>query len=104
MEFAFSHDRRRPSGGREAKPLERMKKETAKTLRAFLIELAIYAVLVVGYFFLVLHFLGDWLHPLETCNRYTYGAVAILLIIGQAVVMEGVPAFSFTMLPGRWAL
>ena len=55
-----------------------MKKETAKTFRAFLVELAIYAVLVVGYFFLVLHFLGEWLHQLETGHRYTYAGVAIL--------------------------
>ncbi len=78
-----------------------MKKETAKTLRAFLIELAIYAVLVVGYFFLVLHFLGDWLYQLETRHRYTYGGVAILLIIGQAVVLESVTTFLLRMLRGR---
>ena len=78
-----------------------MKKETAKTLRAFLIELAIYAVLVVGYFFLVLHFLGDWLHQLETRHRYTYGGVAILLIIGQAVVLESVTTLLLRMLRGR---
>ena len=42
-----------------------MKKEAAKTLRAFAIELVIYAVLVVAYFFLVLHFLGEGLQRLE---------------------------------------
>jgi hypothetical protein len=78
-----------------------MKKETAKTLRAFLIELLIYAVLVVGYFFLVLHFLGEWLYQLETRHRYTYGGVAILLIIGQAVVLEGVTTLLLRMLRGR---
>ena len=78
-----------------------MKKETAKTLRAFLIELAIYAVLVVGYFFLVLHFLGEWLHQLETGHRYTYAGVAILLIIGQAVVLEGLTTLLLRMLRGR---
>ncbi|MDP9186793.1 MAG: hypothetical protein M3O72_05495, partial [Verrucomicrobiota bacterium] len=77
-----------------------MKKETAKTLRAFLVELAIYAVLVVGYFFLVLHFLGEWLHQLETGHRYTYAGVAILLIIGHAVVLEGVTTFLLRMLRG----
>jgi hypothetical protein len=78
-----------------------MKKETAKTFRAFFIELAIYAVLVVGYFFLVLHFLGDWLHQLETHHRYTYAGVAILLIIGQAVVLESVTTLLLRMLRGR---
>ena len=78
-----------------------MKKETAKTLRAFLIELAIYAVLVIAYFFLVLHFLGEWLHQLETGHRYTYAGVAILLIIGQAVVLEALTTLLLRMLRGR---
>ena len=78
-----------------------MKKETIKTLRAFSIELAIYAVLVVGYFFLVLHFLGEWLHQLETHHRYTYAGAAILLIIGQAVVLESVTTLLLRMLRGR---
>jgi uncharacterized membrane protein len=67
-----------------------MKKETARTLRAFAIELAIYAVLVVAYFFLVLHFLGGWLYQLESQHRYTYASVAILLMIGQAVLLQNV--------------
>ena len=67
-----------------------MKKETAKTLRAFAIELAIYALLVVAYFFLVLHFLGGWLYRLESQDRYTYASVAILLMIGQAVLLQNV--------------
>ena len=78
-----------------------MKKETAKTLRAFLIELAIYAVLVVGYFFLVLHFLGGGLHWLATHHRYGYAGAAILLIIGQAVVLESVTTLLLRMLRGR---
>ncbi len=78
-----------------------MKKETVKIFRAFLIELAIYAVLVVAYFFLVLHFLGYALQQLETHHRYTYGAVAILLIVGQAVILENVTTFLLRMLRGR---
>ena len=78
-----------------------MKKETAKTLRAFLIELAIYAVLMVGYFFLVLHFLGGWLYLLEINHRYAYAGVAILLIIGQAVVLENVTTLLLRMIRGR---
>lgn len=78
-----------------------MKKEAAKTLRAFLIELVAYAVLVVAYFLLVLHFLGGWLHQLESHHRYTYATVAILLIIGQAVVLESVTTLLFRMLRGR---
>jgi uncharacterized membrane protein len=67
-----------------------MKKETARTLRAFAIELVIYALLIVLYFFLVLHFLGGWLYQLESQHRYTYASVAILLMIGQAVLLQNV--------------
>jgi hypothetical protein len=78
-----------------------MKVETAKTLKAFLIELTLYAVLVIGYFFMVLHLLGDWLHQLELHHRTTYAGVAILLIIGQAVVLEGVTTLLLRLLRGR---
>ena len=78
-----------------------MKAATAKTLRAFTIELAIYALLVVAYFFLVLHFLSGWLQQLEVHHRSTYGAVAILLIIGQAVVLENVTTLLLRIIRGR---
>lgn len=78
-----------------------MKKEAVKTLRAFLIELVVYAALVVAYFFLVLHLLGTWLNQLETHHRYTYAGVAILLIIGQAVLLESLTTFLLRMLRGR---
>jgi hypothetical protein len=82
--------------------LERgMKKETTKMLRAFAIELGIYAVLVVAYFFLVLHLLGGWLHGLESNHRYLYAGTAISLIIGQAVVLESVTTFLLRRLRGR---
>jgi len=78
-----------------------MKKETAKTLRAFAIELVVYAALVVGYFFLVLHFLGDGLHQLEVRHRYTYAGVALLLIIGQAVILQNVTTLLLRLIRGR---
>jgi hypothetical protein len=78
-----------------------MKKETVKTLRAFAIELVIYALLVIAYFFLVLHLLGQWLYQLEVYHRYTYAAVAILLIIGQAVLLESVTTFLIRLIRGR---
>ena len=78
-----------------------MTKETAKNLRAFAIELAMYAVLVTCYFFLVLHLLGDWLYRIESHHRYIYAAVAILLIAGQAVVLDTVTTLLFRLLRGR---
>jgi len=78
-----------------------MKKETVKTLRAFAIELVIYALLVIAYFFLVLHLLGQWLYQLEVYHRYMYALVAILLIIGQAVLLESVTTFLIRLIRGR---
>ena len=71
-------------------------------MRAFLIELVVYAALVVAYFFLVLHFLGEGLHQLESRHRYTYAGVAILLMIGQAVVLQHVTTFLLRLIRGRW--
>ena len=79
-----------------------MKTETAKSVRAFVMELAVYAVLVTIYFFLVLHLLGDWLYHLETQHRYVYAGVALLLIAGQAVVLDAVTSLLFRLLRGRW--
>lgn len=79
-----------------------MKKGSAKSLRAFAIELAIYGVLVIGYFFLVLHLLGEWLYHLEAYHRYVYAVVALLLIAGQAVALDAVTTLLFRFLRGRW--
>jgi hypothetical protein len=78
-----------------------MKKETSQTLKAFSIELAIYSVLVVGYFFFVLHFLGEWLPPLFEHHKYTYAIVAVLLILVQAVLLEILTSFLLRLLRGR---
>ena len=79
-----------------------MKQGAAKSLRAFGAELAIYAVLVTGYFLLVLHVLGGWLYRLETQHRVLYAFVALLLIAGQAVVLDAVTTVLFRLLRGRW--
>ena len=78
-----------------------MKKETARTLRAFAIELAIYAVLVVAYFFLVLHFLGDGCTGSKASTVILYASVAILLMIGQAVLLESVTTLLLRLIRGR---
>jgi hypothetical protein len=79
-----------------------MKKESAKSLRAFAAELAIYAVLVTAYFFLVLNLLGNWLYRLDTQHRILYAVVALLLIVGQAVVLDVLTRALFRLLRRRW--
>ena len=76
-------------------------KEKSKTLQAFLTELAIYVVFVTVYFFLVLHFLGGWLQDLYLHHVRLYALMAIVLIIGQAVLLESVTTALLRFLRGR---
>jgi hypothetical protein len=78
-----------------------MKADTSATLRAFAIELAVYGALVTGYFFLVLHFLSGWLQELHLHHAKLYALVAIVLIIGQAVLLESVTTWLFRLIRGR---
>jgi len=78
-----------------------MKAEASASLRAFFLELVVYGILVTGYFFLVLHFLAGWLQELHLHHTKLYALVAILLIIGQAVVLEGVTTWLFKLIRGR---
>ena len=78
-----------------------MKADTSRTLFSFLVELVIYSILVVFYFFLILHFLGDWLQQLAKENIRSYAVVSITLIIGQAILLEWVTTFLFRLLRGR---
>lgn len=65
-----------------------MKPEFKKFLKHSSIELLVYSGLVVGYFFLVLHLLGDWLAALFKQSRPFYAVVALVLIVGQGMVLE----------------
>ena len=65
-----------------------MKREIKNWLTSYLLELRVYAVLVVAYYFLVLHLLGDWLHRLFVHDRRTYAAVALGLIVGQGLLLD----------------
>jgi hypothetical protein len=78
-----------------------MKIETSKALLSFAIELLVYGLLVVAYFFLVLHFLGDWLAQLDKQSVRLYALLSIALIIGQAVVLEWITTFLLRLLRGR---
>ena len=65
-----------------------MKPEIKEFLKHSAIELLVYSILVVGYFFLVLHFLGDWIFALFQEQRKVYAGVALALILGQGIVLE----------------
>lgn len=76
------------------------KKEKTNTLRAFLLELGVYAIFVTGYFFLVLHYLSGWLQNLHLNHVRIYAVVTILLVIGQAVLLESVTTWLLRLLRG----
>jgi pilus assembly protein TadC len=62
------------------------------TWRTFLFELLIYAVLLVGYFFLVLHYLSGWFKELFDHDRRLFAVMALVIMIGQTAVLEAVSA------------
>jgi hypothetical protein len=62
-------------------------------IRNFLLELLIYAALVVAYFFLVLRFLAEPLERLFGSSLYLYAIVCLVLIVVQAVVLEVITTF-----------
>jgi hypothetical protein len=76
------------------------KKQMSRALRAFALELLIYGALVTGYFFAVLHYLGNWLVEMATHHIRVYAVLCILLIIGQAVVLEAVTTGLMRLLRG----
>jgi hypothetical protein len=64
---------------------------------SFLGEIAGYGLFVGAYFFLILHFLGDWLKQLFDNHKPLYAALALGLIALQGTLLELVTA-AFTYL------
>ena len=67
---------------------ETQREASAISLKSFLIELAVYAVFVVVYFLLVLHFLGGWFKDLSDHHRWGYAAAGLAAVLAQAAVLE----------------
>lgn len=59
----------------------------------FIIELIIYGILVVAYFYLVLRYLAGFLNDLYLNNLLVYAFLGLILIVVQAVVLEAVTSF-----------
>jgi hypothetical protein len=78
-----------------------MNQELKSSLKSFLIELVVYGALVVGYFFLVLNFLGDWLYRIFQNDHALYAAVALGLIVGQGIVLEVLTRFLLDFIKPR---
>ncbi|MCA9874163.1 MAG: hypothetical protein H6659_06555 [Ardenticatenaceae bacterium] len=71
-----------------------MKSKTRRLLiRNFLVELLVYAILLVVYFLLVLRFLGAPLNQLFHLNPVVYAGASLLLIVVQGVALEWITSF-----------
>jgi Kef-type K+ transport system membrane component KefB len=56
--------------------------------KSFVIELALYAVLIVAYFLFVLHYLSGWFKDLFEHDRQLFAVMALVVMIGQAVGLQ----------------
>ena len=61
----------------------------------------LYAGLVVVYVFFVIAFLGNWLDALYQYHKVRYAFAALLLIIGQGVVLEMVTTILLRLIRRR---
>lgn len=68
-------------------------RKTRILIRNFVIELSVYALLVIGYFLVVLRFLAEPLNALFHTNLILYGVLALGLILVQGVVLEAITSF-----------
>ena len=78
-----------------------MKSKLSLAVRSFLIELLVYAVLVGVYVVFVIGLLNAWLHGLYDNNKTLYAFIALLLIIGQGVVLEMVTTLLLKLIGSR---
>ena len=69
------------------------KRKTQSFLRDLLIELVVYSLLVIAYYFLVLRLLGDPLAELFHSNLVSYAVAGLVLVVLQAVFLDVVTSF-----------
>ena len=67
-------------------------------IRNFVIELIVYGILLVIYFFVALRFLAQPLSTLFSNSLVVYGIIGLTLIVVQAVFLEFITSFLFDFL------
>jgi len=76
-----------------------MKRPNIRILvRNFIVEILVYGVLLVGYFYLVLQYLGDFLTGLFDNQLHIYSFLGLGLIVAQAVLLEMVTSYLIRLL------
>lgn len=76
-------------------------RDIQKAVVRYIVETAFYAVFVCAYYFFVLHFLGGWLKQIFTQHKALYAAVALAVIIAQALLLELVTALLAALVRGK---
>ena len=74
------------------------KPDLQKLVRNFIIELIVYGILLIIYFYAVLRFLGGILNNFYLNNTTLYAVVGLALIVTQAVVLEAVTSYLIRLL------
>ncbi len=69
------------------------KMEPRKLFRNLLFEIIIYSLLIIGYYLLVLRWLGDWIFSMLESNLYLYAFGGLGLIFVQAVLLDILTSF-----------
>lgn len=75
-----------------------MKTKHKILLRNFLIELVLYTLLLVVYFWGVLRYLGEPLNRLFHLDPFVYAFATLILIVVQGVFLEWITSFLITRL------
>jgi hypothetical protein len=78
-----------------------MEDKPGHAFRWFVLELLVYGALVIIYVVFVIAAMGSWLHGLYDQSKTIYAVVALLLIIGQGVVLEMVTSFLLRLIRSR---
>ena len=60
----------------------------SRWIRSVLVEIPVYAVIIVAYYYLVLSLLGNWITHLFETDRRLYAAACLVLILAQGVLLE----------------
>jgi len=74
------------------------KPDLQKLIRNFAIEMVVYGILLLIYFFAVLRFLGGVLYSLYENNTTLYAVIGLSLIVAQAVLLETITSYLIRLL------
>ena len=74
------------------------KPDLQKLMRNFAIELVVYGVLLIIYFFAILRVLGDFLTNLYNDSLTIYAVLALVLIVVQGVLLEALTSYLIKLL------